>query len=266
MAAWKADEEIACRLEAIAPILQDQLLGRNSSGSSRALRNVASHNFEVSFVDLKTGQANSSYKKNFLQGDQVLFDRVDAILAGFSCPLVEEIDIENELLCAAVLRLHGLVTRVKDVLLAGGASVLTPLASLGDVGSLDATAFVPPLPFSGVNKHAIVQVQMSAERFQIHFADVVQHFLQQHDEVHFFVQNPHLLGDLDAELCYKEYYGFINFLLELCNCPCKFLMVNLADLRRWLGPENFDIAIVLMNGKFKMPLLAIMDQMYPFDF
>ena len=63
------------------------------------------------------------------------------------------------------------------------------------------------------------------------------HFLQQHDEVLFFVQNPHLLGDLDAELCYNEYYGFINFLLELCNCPCKFLMVNLADLRWWLGPD-----------------------------
>ena len=59
LAAWKSDEELACRLEAIAPILQDQLLGRNSSGSSKAMRNIASHNFEISFKDMNNGQAKS---------------------------------------------------------------------------------------------------------------------------------------------------------------------------------------------------------------
>ena len=131
--------------------------------------------------------------------------------------------------------------------MADGGFELTPVAS----PSLGAIGLDPPLPFLGVDKHAIVQVQMSAERFHIYFANVAEHFLQQHDEVQFFVQNPHHLGGMDAEQCYSEYFGFIDFLLELNKCPCKFMTVNLADLRKWFGPEEDDIAIEFMNEKLR---------------
>ena len=51
--------ELAARLSAIEPIIEAKLLGSNCSGSARAMRNIAEHDFDIKFSDVTQDKAQA---------------------------------------------------------------------------------------------------------------------------------------------------------------------------------------------------------------
>jgi hypothetical protein len=55
-----SDSEVASRLHAVEPVLKAKLNGHTASPSKKAMRNVAMHNFDVSFADGDVHQGNAT--------------------------------------------------------------------------------------------------------------------------------------------------------------------------------------------------------------